>query len=243
MKLGLQLYTVRDSYDNKEEFKDLLKKVKELGYDGVEFAGFCGMDATELKEYLQEIGLVPIASHQSLNDLESNLDYVINFLKKLGCKYVVCAFAPTDDMDNMSHLKEIMIGAKKLITDAGMELLYHNHSHEFKSLPEGMIPMDLIGVYSKYELDTYWVFNAGLEPCSYMRDHKDLISLIHLKDGNFEGHPLALGEGINNIKGIFEMSKIIGTEWIIVENDNPTPNGLSDVARSMEYLKNTLLNQ
>lgn len=39
MKLALQLYTLRDTYLNKEEFKAVLRKVKELGYDGV--AWFC----------------------------------------------------------------------------------------------------------------------------------------------------------------------------------------------------------
>ena len=37
LPIGLQLYSVRD--DMAKDFKGTLQKVKEMGYDGVEFAG------------------------------------------------------------------------------------------------------------------------------------------------------------------------------------------------------------
>ena len=41
----------------------------------------------------------------------------------------------------------------------------------------------------------------------------------------------------NDIADILKASEKIGTEWVIVENDNPVPDGLSDVRRSMEWIK------
>ncbi len=237
MKIGLQLYTIRDTYQNADEFKANIKKVKELGYDGVEFAGYAGMDANDLKAFLDEIGLEAISSHHGLNDLEFKLDELVQYNKTLGCKYMICAFAPTGNKEEVDHVVKVMSAAKKTVADNGMELLYHNHSHEFKILDDGSLPLALIGDSCNLELDTFWVFNAGVEPCSFIRDNKDVISLIHLKDGSFEGVPCAIGEGFNNIKGIREMSARIGMEWLIVENDKPTPDGLSDVGRSIRYLK------
>jgi len=46
-----------------------------------------------------------------------------------------------------------------------------------------------------------------------------------------------LGEGENSIEAILAAAERLGIEWLIVENDNPVPDGLSDVARSMAYLK------
>lgn len=237
MKIGLQLYTIRDTYQNAEEFKANIKKVKELGYEGVEFAGYAGMTAEELKQFIDETGLTAISSHQSLKDLEFNLEEVIQYNKTLGCKYIVCAFASTATREETDHVVRVMGNARKAVEDNGMELLYHNHSHEFVKLEDKSLPLALIGESCGLELDTYWVFHAGVEPCSFIKNHADNISLVHLKDGDFEGHPCAIGEGVNNIKGIRAISEKIGTEWLIVENDKPTPDGISDVARSIRYLK------
>jgi sugar phosphate isomerase/epimerase len=241
MKIGLQLYTIRDSYGNTEEFKTALKKVKELGYEGVEFAGYADMAAEDLKSYLNVIGLIAISSHQSLDDLENNLEEIIRYNKILGSKFVVCAFAPTNNMEEVERVVRVMGKAKKELEETGLMPLYHNHSHELKNISDLCIPLELIKDSCNLELDTYWAFHAGVEPCSYIRKNIDNISLLHLKDGNFEGHPMAIGEGYNNIKGIVETAKIAGLEWVIVENDNPTPDGLSDVARSIEYLKSNIL--
>lgn len=237
MKIGLQLYTIRDSYQNAEEFKANIKKVKELGYEGVEFAGYAGMEAEELKQFIAETGLVAISSHQGLNDLEFKLEEVIAYNKTLGCKYIICAYAPTTSKEEVDHVVRVMGNAAPIVKDNGMELLYHNHSNEFVPLEDGSLPLNSIAESCNLELDTYWVFNAGVEPCHFIKNHVSNISLIHLKDGNFEGHPCAIGEGFNNIKGIRAASEEIGTEWLIVENDRPTPDGISDVARSIRFLK------
>ena len=44
-KLGLQLYTIRDEME--KDMDACLKKVKEMGYDCVEFAGFFGKSAEQ----------------------------------------------------------------------------------------------------------------------------------------------------------------------------------------------------
>ncbi|MFU0828589.1 MAG: Sugar phosphate isomerase/epimerase [Lachnoclostridium sp.] len=237
MRIGLQLYTVRDSYKNGEEFKKILKKIKELGYEGVEFAGYAGLGAKELKEFLDNISLVAISSHHSLQDLEENLDRVIAYNKVLGCQYIVCAYGPTGTKAEVDHIIRVIRRACGAVKDSGMELIYHNHSNEFIPLADGRIPLDLIGESCNLELDTYWAFHAGVEPCHYIKKHESRISLIHLKDGDFEGRPCAIGEGYNNIKGILAISEKLNTEWLIVENDMPAPDGISDITRSIRFLK------
>ena len=46
--IALQLYTVRGSLSS--DFEGTLKRVKEMGYDGVEFAGLFGKTAAEVKD-------------------------------------------------------------------------------------------------------------------------------------------------------------------------------------------------
>lgn len=240
MKIGLQLYTIRDSYENSEEFKKALEKVKLLGYDQVEFAGYGDLSAVELREYLKQVDLTTVSCHRGLVDLSDNLTETIAYNKELGIKFIACAYAPTSTKEELGQLLSILNTAKPAIEAAGMELLYHNHSHEFIPFEDGTIPMDLIKDCVRLELDTFWVFHAGVEPCGYLQKNADRVALVHIKDGSFDGKPSAIGEGYNNIKGIVNMSELIGIDNIIVENDNPEPDGLSDVERSIVNLKSII---
>ena len=58
MKLGFQLYSVRDELE--KDFFGTLKKIKEMGYEGGELAGFYGNSASEVKSMFEEVGLTPI---------------------------------------------------------------------------------------------------------------------------------------------------------------------------------------
>ncbi|MEE1330476.1 MAG: sugar phosphate isomerase/epimerase, partial [Acutalibacteraceae bacterium] len=65
--IALQLYSVRT--DMETDFEGTLKKVRALGYDGVEFAGLFGHSAEEIKKICAETGLTPISAHVPYADL------------------------------------------------------------------------------------------------------------------------------------------------------------------------------
>ena len=45
--IGVQVYSVRDHAE--KDFRATLAKIKEFGYDGVEFAGLYGIDAKTVR--------------------------------------------------------------------------------------------------------------------------------------------------------------------------------------------------
>ncbi len=49
--IGLQLYTVRD--DCAKDFEGTIKAVSKMGFTGVEFAGFYGRSAEEIRKWLE----------------------------------------------------------------------------------------------------------------------------------------------------------------------------------------------
>ena len=73
--IALQLYSVRD--DLSADFEGTLKKVKALGFQGVEFAGLYGHDAEQVKKLLDEIGLEAVSAHISIDEFLSNPEAVI----------------------------------------------------------------------------------------------------------------------------------------------------------------------
>ena len=236
MKIALQLYTVRDSCGTPEKFLQTLREVKKQGYDGVEFAGFSGLTAQELKAALDEIGLTVVASHESLERLENELDEVLEYNHLIGNKNIVCAYSPASSNEELQKLQKVLQAAIKAAQKYGINVFYHNHSHEFVPV-DGVRPLDRIKDYCMLELDTYWLFNSKEDVCGYMKANAPKVGLIHLKDGGLDANPCAIGEGQNDIQGIIDTAEEIGIEWLIVENDNPVPDGLSDTARSIHNLK------
>lgn len=240
MKIALQLYTVRDHCKTGPELLETLRQVKKLGYDGVEFAGFAGLPAQDVRRVLEETGLTVVATHESLDRLENGLEELVSYCKELGCANIVCAYAPTGSREELDRLKTVLANASRHAGESGMKVLYHNHTQEFRPL-NGKRPLDEIKEVSLLELDTYWAFDSKVDVSAYLRENTARIGLIHLKDGSLESVPCAIGEGKNDIAGILGTAKQLGYEWVIVENDNPVPDGLSDAGRSVKNLRNQYL--
>lgn len=236
MKIAIQMYTLREHCRTGEELLAVLKAVKEAGYDGVEFAGTCGLDAATLKQALHSLGLVSMSAHQSMDDLENRLEELLDYHRELGSRALVCAYAETGDKEELIRIERLLIRARQMAADYGLEVMYHNHSHEFAQ-KQGVCPLDEIKRCCPLELDTYWAFHSGINVGEYMRSNAERIGLLHLKDGNREGIPCAIGEGCNDIQSILDAAKEIGLNWVIVENDDPVPDGLADMARSIQNLK------
>jgi|GEM_PF-5550840 xylose isomerase domain-containing protein len=82
--IALQLYSVRDFLQN--DFEGTLKKVKAMGYDGVEFAGLYGKSGAEVRALCQEIGLIPISAHVTFVGQKSENMYSLIGIKDDGKK-------------------------------------------------------------------------------------------------------------------------------------------------------------
>lgn len=186
-KVGLQLYSIRDKME--ADMDAALKAVKEMGYDYVEFAGYFGKSAEEVRALLDKYSLSCISVHQGyevfLDDPEGN----VNYLKTIGAKF--CAIPWMDVAKHKGNavfeqtVREITQVAE-LLNKNDIQMLYHNHDFEFRMF-EGKylldwlyetIPSDLL----KPELDTCWVKYAGEDPCAYLEKYSGQVDVVHLKD-------------------------------------------------------------
>lgn len=240
MKIAVQLYSVRDCIKSSKDMLEVLGKVKELGYDGVEFAGYKDVPAKKLKARLDELGLVCVGSHLGLDDFKKdNLEKTYEFAKILGTPQIGVGGAPHKTMVECKYTGKILGNADKILGERGMNVYYHNHCEEFKPMRNKLLPIDVLKSYCHLQIDTYWSFYAGMDNYKLISENKDRIVTLHLKDG-IDGKPTALGEGNNDIKTVLKAAKDCGIEWIVVENDDPVPNGLDDIGRSIKYLKSIM---
>lgn len=236
MKIALQLYSVRD--DAARDFPGTLARVAALGYQGVEFAGYFGIPADVMKGHLDRLGLVAASTHVGIELLEGGLDAQIAYAKAVGCRYLVCPGAHVTNKDEILALAKRLSAMAPKVRAAGLVLGYHNHAHEFFAVEgpgtgaarNGMdllyastSPADLI-----VEADTHWVQRADHAPRAFLRTYAGRVPLIHLKDMSASREDdAAVGEGIMDIRGIWDTSVECGVEWAIVEMDTASFEAVS----------------
>lgn len=185
--VAVQLYSVRDNMA--EDFEGTIKKVKEMGYDGVEFAGLFDHAPEKVKTICEENGLVPISAHVSYDELIADPEKVIGDYATIGVKYIAIPYAVEERRPGAELFDETVEGIRKFAGIAkkyGITMLYHNHDFEFKKV-DGVYGLDLL--YStlsadelQTELDTCWVNVGGENPAEYVVKYSGRAPVVHLKD-------------------------------------------------------------
>lgn len=244
------MYSVRDVA--KEDLHGALKRVAELGYRYVEFAGFFEHSAQEVKSWLDACGLTCSGTHTNIDLIRPDrMDETIAYHKAIGCDNLIVPSAHWSTPELMEENLALLSSAQKKLAENGIALGYHNHSREFFPTPYGKIIEDelLARTNVELEIDTFWAFNAGLDPVAYLEAHKDRIRVIHVKDGipsapeckDYENvhkdvKGKALGEGMAPVEKVVAWAKANGVR-MVVESEGLDPTGPEEVGRCIKYLK------
>lgn len=236
-KYGLQLYSVRDITG--KDLSSAIESVAKLGYSYVEFAGFFGHSAADVKAMLANNGLTVSGTHSSLDDLRpTKIMETLKYHKEIGNPRYIVPGADLSTLDKIRDFSNVMNFAKPIFAAEGITLGYHNHSHEFVVMPWGSTIHSEIEKNTdiEFEIDTFWAFNAGLDAVKLLERLKNRISVIHLKDGFKGGKGMALGEGEAPLKDIIAAAERLGFD-MVVESETLSPTGLEEVERCIKFLR------
>ena len=245
--IAVQMYTLRE--ESEVDFVGTLRKVADLGFNGVEFAGYGGLPVREVKKVLDELGLQAAASHVPLEDLELNLEQVIKDQKLLGSKYVVCPYLLPERRTEQHYQALILLleQAGEKCRQEGITLCYHNHDFELERLSDERTALESIfedtnAANVKAELDVYWLTKAGEKPVEWMNRYRNRTPLIHLKDmtTDEEQYFAELGTGGVDIESVFNLGVDAGVKWWIVEQDFSRRTPFESIEISLNYLKEKL---
>ena len=192
MKIGIQLYSVRQSMATNPV--KTIDQVVQQGYNYLEAAnhnaledfgvGF-GLAAADLKELLDKRRASMVSAHVSpLNP--DNIGSVLEYNKVIGTKFLVLPMAFYKDRQAALDMAALLNQLGEACADAGMELCYHNHFHEFQAI-DGEIVFDTLMDNTdpelvKIELDTYWAMRGGQNPIVVLKKYGKRVRLIHQKD-------------------------------------------------------------
>ena len=247
MKIGAQLYTVRDYAQDLAGFSETLARVADIGYKEVQVSGTCAFEPEWLKEELQKNGLTCVLTHTAMDKMKSDPAGVCREHAVFGCKYIGIGSIPSGVNDEKFEKFVLeFLPVAKAFRENGCKLFFHNHHWEFAKSKNGErflerflaeFPPELLSI----TLDTYWVQYSGASPEEILRMLAGRAECVHLKDLSIVGgkqRMAAVGEGNLNFKRIITAATDMGSEHLLVEQDDCYGEDPFDcLARSYRYLR------
>ncbi len=236
MKINLQLYSIKD--DTAKDFFGSLEKVAKMGYSGVEFAGFGGISATDMKAKLDELGLEAVSAHFGLPDLTGDkLIENINYLKTVGASFIVCPWAQMKTVEEAKALVSQFNEIGKICKENGLLFGYHNH--DFELIPDnGEYPLEVLfdnidPEYVMQQPDLFWVEYAGLNAQEYIEKNKERCPIIHIKQIKGKDNVNA-GDGTIDIKKLYETCP--NAVFVYEQEEYPIGTPLECVEASAKFM-------
>jgi sugar phosphate isomerase/epimerase len=239
--IALQLYTVRD--ETARDFAGTLHQVAALGYRAVEFAGYGGLDSSQMAALLEETRLRAASTHISLAALENDLDRELDYCQTINCASLVLPWLPPEQRtaESMHALVPFLNEVGRRCHERGIAFSYHNHDFEFAQ-QDGVALLETLLEHTDplvvaWEFDVYWAAYAGVDPVSYLRKYAGRVLLIHAKDMAADRTYTEVGDGTLDFAAICRAAHEQGTRWYVVEHDKPTRPSLESARRSLENLR------
>lgn len=228
-RISFQLYSAR----NFPPIETQLEALKAMGYDAVEpYRGAYGDDAAGFRRAVDRAGLACPTGHVALDALDTDLGAAIDLARTLGLETVVVPYIvpekrPTDASGWAAIGRRLGEHAAAL-TDAGFNLAWHNHDFEYRPLPGGERPIDLLlaapGV--SFEADIGWIVRAGADPKAELAKYGDKVAAFHVKDVAPAGTTAEdgwadVGAGTIDWKALWPAMVATGCDLLVLEHDNP----------------------
>lgn len=237
--IALQLYTLRDAAAN--DYEGTVRQVADIGYTGVEPAGFPGTTAEAGKKLFDDLGLQVCSAHLPLPVGDARQES-LDLAGLLGVDRVVAGRGP-DQFKTVDLIKEscdVFNEAAANCAADGKAFAIHNHWWEFLEVDGRPVYKHMLEHLSDdvlFQVDAYWVQTGGQDPAAVIAELGPRAPLIHLKDGpcTREADMQALGEGIT------DFDAVIGAggdhvDWWIVELDRCATDMMEAVRKSYAFL-------
>ncbi len=236
--IGLQLYTLRKPFA--ADPLGTLTRIRETGYDSVEFAAPLGADFAGFAARMREIGLDCPSAHVGLADMAERPDAVMEMAGTLGCRYLVMPYLLPDQRDWPAVITELGVFAQRARAE-GLRVAYHHHDFDFETA-DGVRPFDRLVAETDpdlidFELDVYWLKKSGEDPKAVIEKLGGRVKMIHLKDAAPDGRMADVGAGVLDFAALIRAADAAGAEHYFVEHDFAPAPYWPSVAASLAHIR------
>jgi sugar phosphate isomerase/epimerase len=204
-----------------------LAAIRQFGYEGVEFAGFYGWRAADIRKLLQGSSLTVCGSHTPLDQLSgSKFTDTVAFNREIGNRNLILPGLPSEyqSVDDWIHAAALLNELADRLQPFGMRIGYHNHAVEFQRIGTQR-PWDLLfsrtrsSVIMQVDLGNARI--GGADPIALLRRYPGRAWSVHVKDYR-EGEPdVMLGSSDFDWPMFCQTCKTTaGTRWYIIEHES-----------------------
>lgn len=245
-KIAAQLYSIHKIFWQKPEW--CLAGLKEAGYDGVEFAGYGGHTAKEIRRYLEDAGMLGMGTHvNGFVDLKGDgLKRTLDFCAEAGFDSVTTPHAVCKTEAEYRQFGRDMSLAAEAAVPYGLKVGIHTTYDHFKVKFNGVTAWDTIFAEAspllQQQVDTsnsFHVIGDGLLPL--LRKHAGRHYSVHLKE-NVPSATATLGErpkdggALVPWKDVLDYLATEDVTWYVVEAE-AVPDSLKPLADSRAFLR------
>ena len=245
--IALQLYSVRQ--DCAQDLLGVIRQVAAMGYDGVEFAGYHGHSAADIKAVLDETGLKAAGTHTALSQFDDeNFDSTVELHKTLDCKFAIIPWIPDEQRSSAEACLKTSARLTELVErlrPLGLRTGFHAHAGDMEPLDNGQCAWDIFAANTPpdfiLQYDTANGMAGGADPVKPITDWPGRNASLHLKE--WKGtHGAIIGEGDVPWPRVFEAAERGGgVEWYVVEHEEDSEiTPMESVDRCLKNLKKLL---
>ncbi len=260
---GVQLYVLRALLA--KDFDSTLAQVAAIGIKNVEFAGFYGRTAKEVRASLANAGLTASGAHCLLaSRSDDEVGRMIDFCHEVGMPYMIAAIPsikpgtlsasgnPFEHIEledfRWSAERFNVIGAR--VRDAGMRFAYHNHNIEAQKYGDIVAFDEILRLTDPkvvdMEFDVGNFMAGGGDPYPYLAKYPHRFELAHVKEWASPFTPTVtinwpkyapFGQGTTDWKRMLGALNKAGVKQIFIEQDG-TASGdeVGAVRQAYQYL-------
>ena len=196
-RISIQLYTLRDAMGGQPGFDTVLTRLAQYGYEKVEFAGYYGRTAQQIRDQLDDLGIRASSSHEGISADAAALHTKLENAVTLGQRYVVVPYLNSNSLSDWKTWAEQMNAEAAVAKEYGLRYGYHNHAHEFTiDLGGGLTPWEVLTSrldpqLVHLEVDLYWAYTGGVntgaaDPDRFaievIREAPQRVRQFHVKD-------------------------------------------------------------
>jgi sugar phosphate isomerase/epimerase len=261
-RFGVELYVFRELLA--KDFDGTLAKIAAIGIRDVEFAGFYGRTAKQVRASLASAGLTTRAAHCLLASMkEDEVSRAIDFCHEVGMRYMVAAVPSIKpgqggsgnpfehiELDDFRWSAERFNALGARVRDAGMRFAYHNHNIEARKYGDTVAFDEVLRLTDPavvgIEFDEGNFIAGGGDPYPYLEKYPHRFELAHVKEwvtpftpiftSNFPKYA-PFGKGSTDWKRMLSALQKAGVKEIFIEQDGtPTGDETGAVRQAFEYL-------